>query len=140
VLAQRLVRTNCPECREPYRPLQAVLQRARLSGRANEIQFMRGAGCPHCRNTGLKGLTGVFEYVDTTNRLREMIISMASTNQIAGEARLNGYRTLFEAGMDKVESGAIMIEELLKETSSGEQSTVQTMAVPEVEAVHADSV
>ncbi|HOP06739.1 MAG TPA: ATPase, T2SS/T4P/T4SS family [candidate division Zixibacteria bacterium] len=140
VLAQRLVRTNCPECRDPYMPSEAVLRRAQLTGNAHDIRFTKGMGCPNCKNTGLRGLTGVFEFVEVTNRLQEMIISSASINQITHEARHHGYRTLFEAGLDKVNEGSIMLEELLKETSSSEEMQLDFDAAASVGVIHADPV
>jgi general secretion pathway protein E len=120
VLAQRLVRLNCPECSESYRPSDIVLSRAGLIELADEIDFQRGVGCTQCKNTGLKGLTGIYEYVEMTPGISEMIMQNASLNQIKNEARRNGYVPLFEIGLGKVTTGKICLEELIKETSNVE--------------------
>lgn len=140
VLAQRLVRTNCPECREAYTPPEVILKRAQLSSRTDDYRFSKGVGCPHCKNTGLRGLTGVFEFIEVTSRIQEMIISGASVHRLTEEARRSGYRTLFEAGMDKVNDGSIMLEELLKETSSGDDQQPEFDAAESVGVIHADPV
>ncbi len=118
ILAQRLVRLNCPECLQSYRPSDGILKRAGLSELGNTMSFRRGAGCPQCRNTGLKGLTGIFEYVEITPLIAEQIIADVSLNVIREEARRCGYLPLFEIGLEKLTTGQICLEELLKETSS----------------------
>jgi len=140
VLAQRLVRTNCPECRDSYRPSDLVLERAGLASKADNMTFSRGVGCPNCKNTGLKGLTGVFEFVEITSRLQDMIMAGESLNRVREEARRGGYRPLFEAGLDKVQDGSIMLEELLKETSTGEESEISPTAREITGAAYADTV
>ena len=118
VLAQRLVRVNCPECSVPYRPSDSVLQRAGLIDLADTIEFKHGIGCPQCRMTGFKGLTGIFEFVEITTAISELIIQNASLNQITEESRKYGFIPLFEMGLEKLTRGVISLEELLKETSS----------------------
>ncbi len=116
VLAQRLVRVNCPDCRQAYRPSDSTLQRAGLLDLAGVFEFQRGAGCPHCKKTGFKGQTGIFEFVEVTPYLSELIMRNASMNQIKEEARRNGYTPLFEMGLEKLRLGMVSLEELLKET------------------------
>jgi len=139
VLAQRLVRLNCPECIEDYRPSETVLARANLTGSADGMTFRRGAGCPQCKNTGQKGLTGIYEYVEITPHLADMIMNDASLNRIKEEAHRNGYVPLFEAGLTKVASGMICLEELIKETSNIEDAYQPPTPVPEA-VTHADPV
>jgi type IV pilus assembly protein PilB len=122
VLAQRLVRVNCPECREKYRPSDAVLQRAGLLELADVFEFWRGAGCPQCKQTGFKGQTGIFEFIEITPHLAELIMKNASTYQLKEEARKIGYVPLFEMGLEKLRQGVVNLEELLKETSNIEDS------------------
>lgn len=117
VLAQRLVRLNCPECLTSYQPAEAVLARAGLSHRADEFEFKRGAGCPKCKQTGFRGLTGIFEFIEVTPHLSELIMQNVSGNRIREAARNAGYQPLFEAGLEKLRGGLICLEELLKETS-----------------------
>ncbi|MBI5267096.1 MAG: Flp pilus assembly complex ATPase component TadA [candidate division Zixibacteria bacterium] len=118
VLAQRLVRTNCPHCLTGYQPSETVLGRAGLLDSAHHFGFKKGAGCKQCKGTGLAGLTGIFELVEVTPALGELIIKNASPRIIGETARRAGYIPLFEAGLDRVKAGEICLEELLKETSS----------------------
>ena len=118
VLAQRLVRLNCPNCSEKYVPPEPVLIRAGLTELADVIEFRRGAGCTQCRLTGYKGQTGVFEYLPITTDIAELIYEGASLNRIRDAARCWGYVPLFEAGLEKVTRGEVTLEELLKETSN----------------------
>ncbi|MEW6412935.1 MAG: ATPase, T2SS/T4P/T4SS family [Candidatus Zixiibacteriota bacterium] len=118
VLAQRLVRVNCPECKESYRPPDPILHRAGLMDLADHIDFKRGVGCPACKMTGFKGQTGIFEFIEVNPAIAELIISNASLNRIKEEAHKYGYIPLFEMGLEKLTSGIVCLEELLKETSN----------------------
>ena len=118
VLAQRLVRTNCSECLEEYKPSDLVLHRAGLVDLADEMKFSRGAGCPQCKMSGFKGRTGIYEFIEITPHIAELVSSNASINRIKEEARKYGYVPLFEMGLEKIVQGQICLEELLKETSN----------------------
>jgi type II secretory ATPase GspE/PulE/Tfp pilus assembly ATPase PilB-like protein len=117
VLAQRLVRLNCPNCLETYTPSEAVLHRAGLYSTSVQIDFKKGVGCKQCKNTGLAGMVGVFELVEITPAIADLIIQTASPRAIREAAVRTGYAPLFQAGLDQVRSGRICLEELLKETS-----------------------
>ena len=128
VLAQRLVRLNCPRCLESYKPTAILLDRAGLSpAAASVIDFRHGVGCKQCKDTGFKSLTGVYELISITNRLSEMILEGSSAAAFREEARRAGYRPLIEMGMDKVSEGLVCLEELVKQTSS-----VEDMIVPQL--------
>lgn len=118
VLAQRLVRVNCPDCLESYKPPEPLLQKSGLIDLASTIDFKKGVGCPKCRMTGFKGLTGIYEYFEVNSILSEMIIKNESLNRIKEEARKYGYIPLFDIGLEKVAKGVVCLEELLKETSN----------------------
>ncbi len=118
VLAQRLVRLNCPHCLTSYRPPDQLLKRAGLIDLAETIDFRRSTGCNQCRNTGFAKLTGVFEFMEITNSITELILQGASLSRIRADAARSGYVPLFEAGLEKLTSGTICLEELLKETSN----------------------
>lgn len=123
VLAQRLVRTNCPHCLESYRPPEPLLLRAGLSREVTEsTDFRRGAGCSHCKNTGFRGLVGIFEFIRISAQVAEMIMEGMSLNRVKQVARQHGYAPLFEAGLSKVRAGQLTLEELLKETSNIEEA------------------
>lgn len=139
ILAQRLVRLNCPDCSEPYRPSDVVLSRAGLVKMADAVTFQRGVGCAQCKNTGFKGLTGIYEYVELTSGISDMILQDASLNQIRDEARCHGYVPLFEMGLEKVTTGKICLEELLKETSNVENWS-NAVGRNVVDTIHAGSI
>jgi type IV pilus assembly protein PilB len=129
VMAQRLVRVNCPACVERYQPSDEVLKRAGLLRHAERLSFRRGSGCTQCKGTGFKGQTGVFEYLRISSSIGDMIMQGASLSLIREEARKWGYVPLFEAGLEKVKAGAVCLEELLKETSNIEDYAYQPESV-----------
>lgn len=122
VLAQRLLRINCPNCLEEYQPPEIQLKIAGLDSSSTAIKFQKGLGCSKCRNTGFKGQIGIYELVPVDDTIREMIINDASDTQIKNYAMTRGYRPLFMAGIDKVASGVVCLEELLRGISIAESS------------------
>ncbi len=118
VLAQRLIRLNCKNCLETYRPPEALLKRAGLLDLAEAIEFKHGTGCSQCRGTGYQKMTGIFEYMEVTPQLADQMLSGASLHRLRTEARRFGYIPLFESGLEKLTNGQICLEELLKETSN----------------------
>ncbi|MFH2049787.1 MAG: ATPase, T2SS/T4P/T4SS family [bacterium] len=125
VLAQRLVRLNCPDCTDEYMPSELLLKRAGILHQVDQYTFKHGAGCQKCKNSGYKGLTGIYEFVEITPEISELIMRNASVNQILETARSKGYKSLFEAGLEKLKSGTICLEELLKETSNVDEFVVK---------------
>ncbi|MCH7689504.1 MAG: Flp pilus assembly complex ATPase component TadA [candidate division Zixibacteria bacterium] len=118
VLAQRLVRTNCPDCLESYRPSDAILHRAGLIDISKKLEFKRGGGCPKCKDTGYKGQVGIYEFIEITPYISELIIKGVSVNRLREESRKHGFLPLFEMGMEKIIEGKINLEELISETSN----------------------
>jgi len=117
VLAQRLVRKICRECREPTQPSTETL--AQLDLTPEDVigkKFFKGRGCPACNNTGFKGRTGLFEFMPITDRLRELINSGASTEKIRDVAMQTGMIPLRASGLQKVYSGITTVEEVIRET------------------------
>jgi len=139
VLAQRLVRVNCPGCLKSYRPPDALLARAGLTDLANLVDFKHGTGCTHCKMTGYAGQTGIFEYLEITPEISELIYEGASLSRIRESGRKTGYLPLFEAGLEKVTGGAITLEELLKETTNIEDYSYQPRELKS-ETAHAHAV
>lgn len=125
VLAQRLLRTNCPDCLEEYRPHEIQLMIAGLEDSNRGIKFRRGSGCNRCRMTGFSGQVGIFELVEIDETINEMIINGNSDLQIRDYAAIRGYRPLFESGLDKVRQGTVCLEELLRVTSLNEKHSVR---------------
>ncbi len=116
VMAQRLVRCICTECREAYRaPGEAVRRLGEiLPGVAGDLVLYRGAGCDRCRKTGYRGRVGVFELLVVTDRIRELVLGRAPSGKIAEAARAEGMRTMAEDGLRKVLSGISTVEEVLR--------------------------
>jgi type II secretory ATPase GspE/PulE/Tfp pilus assembly ATPase PilB-like protein len=139
VLSQRLVRVNCPNCMESYRPAESLIKRAGLTDMADQIDFTRGTGCSQCKDTGFENLNGIFEVIRVTSDLSDMILANASLNKIREVARTHGYRPLFEAGLEKVKTGQVCLEELLKETSNIEEYFTGETA-NRVSVVHAGTI
>lgn len=117
VLAQRLVRTICKNCKSPYEPNESILSQLGLS--AHELgdkQFHTGRGCERCGESGLKGRRGLFELLDVTDPIRELITERAPTVVIKQKAIELGMTTLREDGLRNIYEGATTIEEVLKYT------------------------
>jgi len=119
VLAQRLVRKICKECREQTTPSTETL--AQLALTAEDVadnKFYHGRGCASCNNTGFKGRTGLFEWLPINDHLRGLINSGCSTGKLRDEALQTGMIPLRVSGLEKVFSGVTSIEEVIRETSA----------------------
>ena len=117
VLAQRLVRKICPECREEFMPSTDMLSHLDLT--PDDIlgkRFFHGRGCPSCNNTGFKGRTGLFEMMIINDEIRAAINSGASTEKLRDCAIENGMRPLRTSGLEKIYNGLTSIEEIIRET------------------------
>lgn len=115
ILAQRLVRLNCPKCRQPYKPTQDEIDTLRLT--EHELangRFAKGAGCQECRGTGYKGRLGVFELILGTPDFRAAIARGADFGELLEVARKQGYRTMMEDGRFKVLNGWTTPDEVIK--------------------------
>jgi type IV pilus assembly protein PilB len=117
VLAQRLVRTICKDCKSPYEPNEAILSQLGIS--AHELgdkQFFTGAGCNSCGQTGYRGRRGLYELLNITDPVRELITGRAPTVVIKQKAMELGMNTLREDGLRNIYLGHTTIEEVLKYT------------------------
>jgi len=117
VLAQRLLRTICKSCRVPYEPTESILHQLGLS--AHEIgdkHFYTGRGCEDCGSTGYKGRRGLYELLDITDPLRELISEKAPSMVLKQKAIELGMVPLREDGLRNIYDGATTIEEVLKYT------------------------
>jgi type IV pilus assembly protein PilB len=117
VLAQRLVRRLCPQCRQPYEPPGALLQQLgvmseSLSGRS----FHRAAGCAACNLLGYKGRIGLFEFLTMTDALRELVVRGVSLMELRTKAVEQGMIPLRETGIEAILAGETTVEEVLKYT------------------------
>lgn len=117
ILAQRLVRRICKQCREEYRPGQDVLDDLELtSEQAAKKKFYRGAGCEICNNTGYKGRVGLFELMVMTDELRDKIMENCQTEELRNLAEQQGMVTLRRAGMNAMFEGTTTADEVIRET------------------------
>jgi type IV pilus assembly protein PilB len=114
VMAQRLVRTCCPKCKEPYVPMDSELRAAGITAEmAEKATFMKGKGCSHCRQMGYRGRLGIYEMMKMNSTLRELTFAQAPTQEIRRKARAGGMRTLLEDGVIKAMKGITTIEEVI---------------------------
>ena len=120
VLAQRLVRALCPQCREPYEPTPADLAALHVKPEEVEHHLMRAVGCDACQGIGFKGRTGLYELLVVTDALRPLVLERASVSDIGAKARAEGMRTLREDGISKVLAGITTVEEMIRETQDYE--------------------
>ncbi|MFZ5831106.1 MAG: GspE/PulE family protein [Planctomycetota bacterium] len=117
VLAQRLVRRICKECREPVMPSTELLEQLELE--PEEVlgkKFYRGRGCAACNHTGFKGRTGLFEFMPVSDQLRDGINQGLSTERLRDIAIDSGMIPLRVSGMEKVYAGVTTLEEVVRET------------------------
>lgn len=120
VVTQQLVRRICPDCREtfdfPVETLGAVERREFEEAVAVEgnPSFAIGTGCDHCRGTGFRGRTGLFEILEVNNEIREGLATGISRQRLESLARLGGWRSLQLAGFCKIARGETTIEEVLR--------------------------
>jgi type II secretory ATPase GspE/PulE/Tfp pilus assembly ATPase PilB-like protein len=115
ILAQRLVRLNCPKCREQYRPTKDEIDMLKLSSEDLETgRFAKGKGCADCRGTGYKGRIGVFELILGTPEFRAAIANKVDFAALMAVAREQGYRTMLEDGLAKATAGWTTPDEVLK--------------------------
>ena len=117
ILAQRLVRRICAECREETDPTDGLL--ADLGMTRSDVKgkkFYRGGGCDTCNNTGYKGRVGLFELMIMDDELRDMVMNNDTTDNMRDRARSKGMVLLRDAGMNFVYEGTTTIEEIVRET------------------------
>jgi type II secretory ATPase GspE/PulE/Tfp pilus assembly ATPase PilB-like protein/RNA polymerase subunit RPABC4/transcription elongation factor Spt4 len=115
VVAQRLVRKICPQCNEEYTPQESTLNFIRLAtDRPLPEKYWRGRGCESCDFTGFRGRLGVYEILEITDKIKELIFTGASSVQIAREASTAGMKTLMDDGIEKVRLGMTTLEEVMR--------------------------
>ncbi len=115
ILAQRLLRRICPQCREldcsgdDHESLRAL-------GMAHDVSLYRGCGCETCSHTGFYGRTGIFELLVMDDEIRRLILANADAHQIRAAAKQRGMRTLMEDGIKKIEAGETTLSEVFRVT------------------------
>jgi type IV pilus assembly protein PilB len=119
ILAQRLVRKICPNCKEEYEPSAAIRKMVeRWNG--SPLKFYRGIGCKKCRNTGYVGRIAIHELFIPNDHVQDMIVQGATLKSLREAALKTGMRPLHMDGVDKVASGITTIDEILRVANVGE--------------------
>ncbi|MDB5342517.1 MAG: type secretory pathway, ATPase PulE/Tfp pilus assembly pathway, ATPase PilB [Schlesneria sp.] len=117
VLAQRLVRKICTECRTEFEPSDELLMELQLPiAQARQYKFYYGRGCARCNNSGYKGRCGIYELLEIDDDIRDLVTSHASVDDIKNYARSQGMTTLREAGLKLIFDGVTTIDEVVRET------------------------
>lgn len=123
LVAQRLVRTICPNCKEPYEASAGAMAKIGRNGWDSRTLY-RGRGCDQCRHTGYKGRTGIYEMLLVDDSIRTLVLEQAPATAIAEVAIQHGMRTLREDGCLKVKSGITTIDEVVRVTQGDEMESV----------------
>jgi type IV pilus assembly protein PilB len=115
VIAQRLVRVICPKCKHPAAPEPDQLALAiQVCPEAKDWVFQAGAGCSECQHTGFHGRTGIFEFLEVSDQLRELIAERAGDMELRNYALSHGMDSLMVSGLMKVKAGITTIGEVLQ--------------------------
>jgi type IV pilus assembly protein PilB len=115
VLAQRLIRVNCPKCKQPFQPLDTQLEAAGVTPEMLKgATFMKGRGCANCQKSGYKGRLGIFELMVMTSKIRELAFQGAPTQEIRRAACGQGMKVMFDDGVQKVLRGITTFDEVFR--------------------------
>jgi type IV pilus assembly protein PilB len=117
IQAQRLIRKICKDCKEEVKlPVEAFTEIGFSAEEAPDLKAYKGKGCETCNGTGYKGRIGLYEVMEITDELRELIIIGASAIELRRKAVELGMITLRGSGLHKLRDGVTTIEEVVKET------------------------
>jgi type IV pilus assembly protein PilB len=117
IAAQRLIRRVCQSCKEEIdTPIQALLSVGFSESEAHGLKLVKGRGCEKCGNSGYKGRLGLFEVMDITEDMRELILSGATAVELRRKAIEEGMITLRQSGLQKIREGLTTIDEVVRET------------------------
>jgi type IV pilus assembly protein PilB len=117
IAAQRLIRKVCQSCKEEIEtPIQALLSVGFPESEAHSLKLVKGRGCDKCTNSGYKGRLGLFEVMDITEDMRELILSGATAIELRRKAVEEGMITLRQSGLQKIREGLTTIDEVVRET------------------------
>jgi type IV pilus assembly protein PilB len=117
IQAQRLIRRICKDCKKEHpTPREALMEIGFTAEEAEKTKTYKGRGCPSCNDTGYKGRIGLYEVMEVTDEIRELILIGASALELRKKSIEDGMITLRESGLQKVRNGVTTIEEVLRET------------------------
>jgi type IV pilus assembly protein PilB len=115
ILAQRLARSICRNCKEPYKPPAEALHRVGFNvDDVDNVVFYRGRGCEQCRHTGYRGRTGIFEMMIINEEIADLTVKRAPLSEIRNAALAGGMKTLKMDGFQKVVEGLTTVEEVMR--------------------------
>lgn len=116
VMAQRLIRRVCSECKEEYTPTDLEFDLLGIDKGSNGHKFFHGRGCSHCQHTGYYGRTGIFELMPVTSDLRKIIMDNGDQEEIRNSAIKHNMKTMRQAALEKLFVGETSVHEVLKRT------------------------
>jgi type IV pilus assembly protein PilB len=117
ILAQRLIRRVCEQCKEPVKLNEDLVRRLKITPEAlKDTTFYEGKGCSECNGTGYKGRVPIFEFLPLDSAMREKVATGSGEVEIRAMARQKGYDDLFASGMNRLMSGLTTAEEILRVT------------------------
>jgi general secretion pathway protein E len=119
VMAQRLARKICGNCKKPYTASPETLRSVGIAS-GDAATFYRGEGCPACKNSGYQGRVGLFELMETNEVMRSLIVAKAASSSLKTAAVQSGFKTLREDGLRKAAAGITALEEVLRVTQAVE--------------------
>jgi type IV pilus assembly protein PilB len=117
IQAQRLIRRICKDCKkEQPTPVEALVEIGFSPEEATTVKTYKGRGCPTCNETGYKGRIGLYEVMEITDEIRELILIGASALELRKKSIEDGMITLRESGLQKIKNGTTTVEEVVRET------------------------
>ena len=117
IQAQRLIRRVCKDCKkEHHTPPEALIEVGFSAAESKDLKLFKGKGCSTCNHTGYKGRIGLYEVMEVTDEIRELILIGASALELRKKAIEDGMITLRESGLHKIRAGVTTIEEVVRET------------------------
>ena len=125
-IAQRLVRVICAKCKHEIKPDKELLQELGVSGlNLSKINIYEGKGCDACRFTGYKGRTAIYEFLEMSEPIRELVLKRSSSDQIKKKALGLGMRTLRQDGWEKIRMGITTPSEVVRVTQQEELEEIE---------------
>ena len=117
ICAQRLVRRICSNCKEELKvPIQTILDAGYTAAESKDVKIYKGAGCDKCSQSGYKGRAGLYEVMEISDEIRELILVGASALELKKKAIETGMITLRRSGLIKIRDGVTTLEEVIRET------------------------